>query len=75
MSLNVFPSDLSQVLFILKLAMFLQPLDVLYLHNVYYLKIPLNILVYYVTFTELILEKGLNKSRKGSKIKMFYELK
>ena len=35
MSLKVFASDLSQLLFILKLATFLQPLEVLYLHNVY----------------------------------------
>ena len=38
MSLKVFASDLSQQLFNLKLAPFLQPLEVPYLHNVYYLK-------------------------------------
>ena len=40
------------------LATFLQPLEVLYLHNVYYLKLSLIILIYYVTFTDLIFEKG-----------------
>ena len=61
MSLKVFASNLSQLLFILKLATFLQPLEVLYLHNVYYLKLSLIILIYYVTFTDLILEKGFMK--------------
>ena len=61
MSLKVFASDLSQLLFILKLATFLQPLGVLYLHNVYYLKLSLIILIYYVTFTDLILHKGFMK--------------
>ena len=61
MSLKVFASDLSQLLFILKLATFLQPLKVLYLHNVYYLKLLLIILIYYVTFADLILEKGFEK--------------
>ena len=61
MSLKVFASDLSQLLFILKLATFLQPLEVLYLHNVYYLKLSLIILIYYVTFTDLILEKAFIK--------------
>ena len=61
MSLNVFASNLSQLLFILKLATFLQPLEVLYLHNVYYLKLSLIISIYYVTFTDLILEKGFMK--------------
>ena len=61
MSLKVFASDLSQQLFNLKLATFLQPLEVPYLHNVYYLKLSLIILIYYVTFTDLILEKGFIK--------------
>ena len=61
MSLKVFASNLSQLLFSLKLATFLQPLEVLYLHNVYYLKLLLIILIYYVTFTDLILEKGFMK--------------
>ena len=61
MSLKVFASDLSQLLFILKLATFLQPLEVLYLHNVYYLKSSLIILIHCVTFTDLILEKGFMK--------------
>ena len=38
MNLKVFVSDLFQQLLILKLATFLQPLEVPYLHNVYYLK-------------------------------------
>ena len=63
MSLKVFASDLSQLLFILKLATFLQPLEVLYLHNEYYLKLSLIILIYYVTFTDLILERALWKSK------------
>ena len=61
MSLKVFASDLSQLFFILKLTTFLQPLEVLYLHSVYYLKLSLTILIYYVTFTDLILEKGFMK--------------
>ena len=61
MSLKVFASNLSQLLLILKLATFLQPLEVLYFHNVYYLKLSLIILIYYVTFTDLILEKGFMK--------------
>ena len=61
MSLKVFASNLSQLLFSLKLATFLQPLEVLYLHNVNYLKLSLIILIYYVTFTDLILEKGFMK--------------
>ena len=61
MSLKVFASDLSQLLFILKLATFLQPLEILYLHNQYYLKLSLIILIYYVLFTDLILEKGFMK--------------
>ena len=61
MSLKVFASDLSQLLFTLKLATFLQPLEVLYFHNVYYLKLSLIILIYYVTFTDVILEKGFMK--------------
>ena len=61
MSLKFFASHLSQLLFILKLATFLQSLEVLYLHNVYYLKLSLIILIYYVTFTDLILEKGFIK--------------
>ena len=61
MCLKVFASDHSQLLFILKLAMFLQPLEVLYLHNVYYLKLSLIISIYYVAFTDLILDKGFTK--------------
>ena len=61
MSLRAFASVLSQLLFILKLATFLQPLEVLYLHNVYYLKLSLIILIYYVSFTDLILKKGFMK--------------
>ena len=61
MSLKVFASDCSQLLFILKLATFLQPLEVLYLHNVYYLKLSMIILIHYVTFTDLIFEKGFVK--------------
>ena len=61
MSLKVFASDLSQLLFILKLATFLQLLKVLHLHNVYYLKLLLIILIYFVTFTDLILEKSFMK--------------
>ena len=64
MSLKVFASDLSQLLFILKLTTFLQPFEVLYLHNVYYLKLLLIILIYYVTFSDLILEKGFMKVEK-----------
>ena len=74
MSLKVFASNLSQLLFILKLATFLQPLEVLYLHNVYYLKLSLIILIYYVTFTDLIFEKGFMKV-KTFEFKMLYELK
>ena len=61
MCLKVFASDLSQLLFILKWAMFLQPLEVLYLHKVYYVKLSLIIFIYYVPFTDLILEKGFMK--------------
>ena len=61
MSLKVLASDLSQLLFILKLTTLLQPLEVLYLHYVYYLKLLLIILIYYITFTDLILEKGFMK--------------
>ena len=61
MSLEVFASDLPQLLFILKLATILQPLEVLYLHNVYYLKLSLIILIYYVIFTDVVLEKGFMK--------------
>ena len=61
MSLKVFASDLSQLLSILKLATFLQPLEILYLHNVYYLKLSLIILINYVTLTDLTLEKGFVK--------------
>ena len=61
MSLKIFASNLSQLLFSLKLATFLQPLEVLYLHNVNYLKLSLIILIYYVTFTDLILEKSFMK--------------
>ena len=61
MSLKVFASVLSQLLFILKLATFLQPLEVLYFHNVYYLTLSLIILIYSVSFTDLILEKGFMK--------------
>ena len=61
MSLKVFASDLSQLLFTLKLAAFLQPLEVLYLHNVYDLKLSLIILIHYDTFTDLILEKSFMK--------------
>ena len=57
MCLKLFASGLSQLLFILKLATFLQHLEVLYLHNVYNLKLSLIILIDYVTFTDLILEK------------------
>ena len=60
-SLKVFASNLSQPLFILKLATFLQQLEVLYLHKVYCVKLLLIILIYYVTFTDLILEKGFMK--------------
>ena len=61
MSLKVFASDLSQLLSILMLATFLQPLEILYLHNVYYLKLSLIILINYVTLTDLTLEKGFVK--------------
>ena len=61
MCFKVFAFDLSQLLFILKLATFLQPLEVLFLHNVYYLKLSLIILNQYVTFTDLILVKGFMK--------------
>ena len=61
MSLKVFASDLSQLLCTLKLATFLQRLEVLYLHNEYFLKLSLIILIYYVTFIDLILEKGYMK--------------
>ena len=61
MSLKVFASDLCQQLFILKLATFLQPFKVLYLDNVYYLKLSMIILIHYVTFTNLIFEKGFMK--------------
>ena len=56
--LKVFASDLFLHLFMLKLATFLQPLKILYLHNVNYLKLSSIILIYCVTFTDLILEKG-----------------
>ena len=56
--LKGFASDLFELLFILKLATFMQPLKILYLHNVNYLKLSLIILIYCVTFTDLILEKG-----------------
>ena len=62
MSLKVFASDLSQLLFILKLATFLQPLEALYRHNVCYLKLSLIVLIYYVTFTDFILKKGFMKA-------------
>ena len=75
MSLKVFECDLYQLLFILKLATFLEPLEVLYLHNVYYLKLSLIILIYYVTFTDLIFEKGFMKVENVRIIKMLYELK
>ena len=61
MSLKAFASDLSQLLFILKAATFLPPLEVLCLYNVYYLKLSFIILINYVTFTDLILEKGFMK--------------
>ena len=61
MCLKLFASGLSQLLFILKLATFLQHLEVLYLHNVYNLKLSLIILIDYVTFTDLILEKVFMK--------------
>ena len=61
MFLKVSTCDISQLLFILKLATFLQPLEVLYLHNVDYLKLSLIILIYFVTFTDLVLEKGFKK--------------
>ena len=61
MILKVFAFYLSQRIFILKLATFLQSLGVLYLHNVHYLKLWLNILIYYVIFTNLVLEKGFMK--------------
>ena len=64
MSLKVFASDLSQLLFILKLVTFLQPLEVLYLQNMYHLKLSLIILVYYVIITDLILEKSFMKVKK-----------
>ena len=52
MSLKVFASDLFLHLFMLKLATFLQPLKILYLHNVNYLKLSSIILIYCViTFT------------------------
>ena len=44
-----------------KVGYILQPLEVLYLHNVYYLKLSLIILIYYVSFTDLILKKGFMK--------------
>ena len=61
MSLKVFASDLIQQLFILNSATCLQPLKVLHLHNVYDLKLSLIILIYYVTFTDLIFEKDFMK--------------
>ena len=61
MCLKVFASDLSYILFILKLATSLQSLEVLYLHNVYYLKLFSIILIYYDTFTNSILKKGFMK--------------
>ena len=61
MSLKVFASDLSQLLFILKLTTLLEPLEILYIKNVYYLKLSLIILIYYVTFTNLVLEKSFMK--------------
>ena len=61
MSSKVFALDLSQLLFILKLAMFLELLEVLYLHNAYCLKLSLIIMIYYIKFTDLILEKGFMK--------------
>ena len=61
MCLKVFASDLFQLLFILKLTTFLQPLEVLYFHNVYHLKLSLIVLIYYVPFTDLIIEKGFMK--------------
>ena len=73
MSLKIFASDLSQLLFILKLATLLQSLEVLYLHNVHYLKLLL--IIYYITFTDLILEEGFMKVKNNSNFKMFYKLK
>ena len=61
MSLKVFALDLSQLLFILELAMFLELLEVLHLHNAYCLKLSLIIMIYYIKFTDLILEKGFMK--------------
>ena len=64
----------SLIALFLKLATFLQPLEVLYLHNVHYLKLSLIILIYYVTFTDLILEKGFMKVE-NVRIEILYELK
>ena len=63
------------MLFILLLGTFLQRLEVLYLHDVYYLNLSLIVLIYYVTFTDFILEKSFMKLEKHSNFKMFYKLK
>ena len=71
MSLRFFASDLSKLLFVLKLATFLQPLEVAYFHNVHYLKLSLIILIYYVTFTDLILEKDFMKVKNVQILRRF----
>ena len=71
MSLKVFASDLIQQLFILNSATFLQPLKVLHLHNVYDLKLSLIILIYYVTFTDLIFEKDFMKVKNVQILRCF----
>ena len=46
-----------------KVGFHLQPLKVLYLHDMYYLKLLLIILIYYVTFTYLVLQKGRTSAK------------
>ena len=59
-------------LIILKLATFLQPLiKVLHRHNVYYLKLLLNILIYCITFRDLLFEKSIMKVENVRNLRCF----
>ena len=58
-------------LFDLKLATFLQPLEVLHRHNVYYLKSLLIILIYCVTFRDLLFEKSIMKVENVRNLRCF----
>ena len=52
MCLKVVASDLSYLFIYVKVGYVFKPLEILYLHNVYYLKLWLIILIYFVTFTD-----------------------